>query len=253
MSSTLWMSPGAVLLDILGLRDPSVMQGMTNPVVFGLLSNGCPILPVANASNGSAIISLPRSSELSPNGYFLQIAAGGLAAYDPVLWSVKARTEEGDVWQTVGASVWRGYGTLAKYFPHLAYTVPESSSTIENVVIHVDMRPNWPWILTEVGTYAVAGVGWGLNCLVGLTGKQWASLPIVTSLFGINGILQAAAALGHGAAGDWRASVEGWMNGTAAAVMAMGLAIDEQLIVPAFFLFGSICLLTLVCIGCCLF
>jgi len=163
-----------------------------------------------------------------------------------LMWIVKAQIAEGGVWQTVGASVWRGYGTLARFLPHSAYSVPESTSAIENTLIHVDMRPNWPWILTEVGTYAVAGVLWGTSCFSGLTRRQRAAVPIVSGLFGINSILQAAAALGHGSAGDWRASVEGWMNGAADLVMALALLIDEQLILPAFLIFGVICFLTLV-------
>ncbi len=222
-------------------------KALANPIVFGLLHNGCPIQQTASISNGSVLVLLLQNLEWSPNGYFLQIARG-VAANDPVMWTVEAQSAQSDVRRTVGASVWRGYGSLAKFFPHLAYPVPRSSTDPENVLISVDMRPNWPWILTEVGTYVVAGVGWALCCLSGLTGRQWAALPVVSSLFGINALLQVAAALGYGSAGDWRASVEGWMNGAAAAVMAVGLSIDEQLIVPAFFVFGTICLLTLVCL-----
>ncbi len=246
-SSTLWASPRAVLFTILGLRDPLLQPSMGSSVIFGLMHNGCPIEPVANTSNGSAMISLSQRS-VSPNGYFLQIASWGLAANDTVQWRVDLQSEEGDMWRTVGASVWRGYGTLAKFFPRLAYPVPESSSAVENVLIRVDMRPSWPWILTEVGTYAVAGLGWGICCLSGMTGRQRAARPAVSILFGVNSLLQAAAAAGYGSAGDWRASVEGWMNGAAAIVMSVALLVDEQLIVPAFFIFGIICLLTLVCL-----
>jgi hypothetical protein len=250
-SSTLWSSPQAVQLTILGLRDASVPPGAVNQHVFGLLSDGCPISKTAaNVSNGSAIVQLSASLP-APNGYSLQIAASGSAARDPVLWRVEALAPEGGSWRTVGASVWRGAGTLASFFPFLAYPTPESSSSsaIENkgVLVSVDSRPGWPWILTQVGTYLVAGTGWGLYSVAGLTGRLRTAVLILICLFSTNSVLQAAAAAGYYAAGDWRASVEEGINGAAVLAMAVALWIDEQLVVPALLVFGTISFLTLVC------
>ena len=247
-SSTIWSSPHAVRLTVLGLRDTAALPAEANAVVFGLLSNSCPIQAAANLSNSSAMVTLSVSLP-EPNGYYLNIAAGGSAATDPVRWTVEALGPEGGKWLAVGASVWRGCGTLARYFPLLDYPTPES--TAKGVLVAVDSRPGWPWILTEVGTYAVAGTGWGLYCVAGLTGRQRAAVLILASTFSINTLQQATAAVGYYAAADWRASVEGWMNGAAVSAMALALWIDEQLVVPSLLVFGTVSFLALVSHCCC--
>ena len=112
----------------------------------------------------------------------------------------------------------------------------------------IDCRPVWPWMLTDVANYAVAGVGWHLYAWSGPMGRQHASVRILCCLFGFNTILQFVASGGYFAAGNWRGGVEAFIYGTSVAVMASLLWLNEALVVKALLLFGAITFLALVCI-----
>jgi hypothetical protein len=235
--------PLAVRLIILGLRNTSAQPAAGNPVIFGLLLDGCPTNAFTNTSNGTAIVVLPTKA--IANGYYLQIHAGGPATRDPVRWTVEAQAADGGVWLPVGASVCRGQGAFATYFPNLPYPTPESPVSAENWIVRVvvDRRPKWQWLLTEVGTYVVAGIGWGAYSAAGMAGRQLVAVRLLSSLFSCNSGLQAIAATGYSVAGDWRAGAEAWMNCAAVVGIAAVLLFKERLVISGLILFGGITLL----------
>ncbi len=238
--------PLAIRLMIVGLRDTAVPPTVCNPVLFGLLRDGCNTSAVANTSNGSAVVVLPTNVRDSRvNGYYLKISAGGPAARDPVQWIVEAQAAEDGIWLPVGASVSRGQGAFATFFPSLQYPTPVSAKN-QSVLVIVDRRPSWQWLLTDVGTYAIAGLGWLAYAAAGMTGRQLRAVGWLSGLFSCNSGLQAVAAVGYCAAGDWRAGTEAWMNCAAVLCMAVVLLSNERLVVKALILFGSITLFALV-------
>ena len=241
--------PLAIRLSILGLRNTSAPPAACNTLVFGLLHNGCPSSSSTNTSkvsNGSVVFVLPTSAQDSgANGYYFQISAGMPAASDPVLWTVEAQATEGGVWLPVGASVWRGQGKLATYFPSLPYPTPESAVSADwGICVLVDRRPRWEWLLTDVGTYVVAGVGWGMYSAAGMARRQLVAVRLLGMLFSFNSGLQAVAAVGYCVARDWRAGVEAWMNCAAVAGMAVVLVFNERFVINGIIIFGGITLLT---------
>jgi hypothetical protein len=238
--------PNSVKLTLLSLRDDTVPTPAGNPVAFGLLRDGCPLPPAVNVSNGTAVVTfaaLPSGS----NGYFLKIAANGPAEKDPVSWKVEAQANGDNEWRMVGASVSRGHGALAAHYPRLSYPTPRAEGG-ESVKVVVDCRPVWPWMLTEVANYAVAGIGWHSYAWSGLMGRQLAAVGILCCLFGSNTVLQFVAAAGYFATDNWRGGVEALIYGASVAVMASLLWLNEALVVIALILFGAIAFLALVCI-----
>ena len=237
--------PRSVRLTILGLRDQSLPVPYGNPVVFGLLNDGCPLPPAVNVSNCTAVITVATLSAAA-NGYYLKIASSLQAEKDPVKWKVEVQDNDDSEWRVVGASVWRGYGALATFYPLLSYPTPKAAGG-ESVSVIVDSRPVWPWMLTDIANYAVAGIGWHLYAWSGLMGRQLAAVGILCCLFGCNTGLQIVATAGYFAAGDWRGGVESFIYAAPAAVMALLLWLNEALVVIALLLFGGIHFLALVC------
>ena len=236
--------PRAVRLSILGLRNASLPPTAVNPLVFGLLHDGCVIPPASNASNGSSVVSLASTQPLA-NGYYLSLAPGGPAARDPVRWLVEALADGSDGWSVVGASVWRGQGSLAAYFPHLAYPTPVALSG-GSAHVAVDRRPSWPWILAEVVTYSTAGFGLMTATIVAWMRQYWAVVWILSCVFGSNSVLQLAAAAGYYAQGDWRPSVVSSIYFAGNCVIAVMLLVNERLILSAMLLFSGLFFLALV-------
>jgi hypothetical protein len=234
--------PLSVRLTILELRNKSVPPAEGNPVDFGLLFNGCKLQQRANTSNGSAVVEF--SSPVAANGYFLQIPAGMLAALHPVKWVVEAQAEGHAGWWLVGASVRRGLGTLASYYPNLAYPTPMGNG--DGVLVVADGQPDWPWILADIGTYIGAGAGWSLCVWAATIGRPWAVPGFMCSLFGINSILQAASAVGYYDAGNWRESVEACVYSAGNGIMSLVLCVNERFIIPGLLTFGAIFCLAVV-------
>ena len=228
----------------MGLRNTSLSPAAGNPLVFGLLHDGCVIQHAHNALNGSSMVSI-----LSPppfaNGYYLSIAAGGQTARDPVRWLVEAQANGSDAWRAVGASVWRGQGSLAAYFPNLEYPTPEAEPG-GRVHVAVDGRPSWPWMLTGMITYAAAGCGLTTSIIFALMRQNWAVVWIVSGVFGSNSLLQLAASAGFYAQGSWRSSAVSCVYFTGNAVMTIMLLINERLILSAMLLFSIFFTLALV-------
>ena len=238
-------TPSSVRLTILGLRDQSLPVPEGNAVVFGLLNDGCPLPPAVNLSNCTAVITVAALSAAA-NGYHLKIASSRQAEKDPVKWKVEVQGNGDSEWRVVGASVWRGYGALATFFPRLPYPTPKATGG-EGVTVIVDSRPVWPWMLTEIANYAVAGIGWHLYAWSGVVGRQLAAVGILCCLFGFNTVFQMVATAGYLAAGDWRGGVESFIYGASVAVMALLLWYNEALVVIALLLFGGITFLAVVC------
>jgi hypothetical protein len=235
--------PRAVRLTVLALRDPAAPPAASNPFVLGLLRDGCRAPPAANSSNGTAVVTLAAPARA--NGYYLQVAgAGGPAGLDPVRWRVEAQAESGGDWALVGASMRRGQGALAVFYPGIPYPLPMASPGGEAAAVEVDGRAEWPWVLTDVGTYAVASAGWGLYAWFGWTGRQRITARTLWQLFLVNTVLQAAAAVGLNVGGDWRGEVESWMYCAADVVMGALLWWNEALVVPALLAFGFITIST---------
>ncbi len=228
--------PHSVRLTILELRNRSVPPSEGIPVAFGLLLDGCMLPQRAKTSNGSAVISF--SSPQASNGYFFQIPEGRQAALDPVRWIVEAQADDNAGWLMVGASVHRGLGRLASYYPHLANPTPARAD--DEVLIAVDGRPGWPWLLTDVGSYMCSGIGWSLSVWSGLVGRPWAVPGIMSCLFGFNSVLQMGSAVGFHLQGNWRESVLGWVYSAGNGVMALMLWMNERLVIPGLLTFGAI-------------
>ena len=236
--------PRAVRLSILGLRDASLSPSAVNPLVFGLMHDSCSILPTSNASNESSVVSIAALQPFA-NGYFLSIAAGGAAARDPVRWVVEAQANGSDRWSVVGASVWRGQGSLAAYFPQLAYLMPVAESG-SGVLVAVDGRPSWPWILCGGVSYSIACGGLMTSLIFAWKHKNWTVVWIMCSVFGSNAALQLAAAAGFYARGDWRASTVAFIYFAGNSVITVMLLVNEQLILSGMLLFSILFILALV-------
>ncbi len=254
LDGTLRPPPRAVRLSVLGLRNATVSPAAGNPLAFGLLRDGCVIPPASIASNGSSVTVVSLTA-LQPrplaNGYFISIAAGGQAAKDPVRWAVEAQADGSDGWLIVGASVQRGQGSLAAFFPHLAYPTPVAVPG-SDVHVLVDGRPSWPWILAEVGTYSTAGCGLMVSVILAWIGQNCAVIWMVSSVFGSNAVLQLAAAAGSYAQreGGWRVSAVAFIYFAGNGVIAVMLSVNERLILSAMPLFSVFFFLALV--RCCL-
>ena len=235
--------PRAVRLTVLGLRDPTAPAAAVNPLAFGLLRDGCPVPPVANASNGTAALAFREP--VAVNGYYLRIATGrGLAGRDPVRWTVEAQSDASGARQLVGASVWRGQGTMASFYPYLAYPTPLADSG--DVLVKVDGRAGWTWMLDEIVTYLVGGGGWSLYAWCGLTGRQRAATMALRWLFTTNTVQLAAVAAGYGNSGNWRGSAGAALDAVGNLIMATALWWDEALIIRAILAFCTVDLLAAV-------
>jgi hypothetical protein len=238
--------PRTVRLSVLGLRNSSLSPAAVNPLAFGLLHDGCVVPHASNASNGSAVVTLlPATLHPVANGYYLTIAAGGTAERDPVKWVVEAQTHSSDRWWVVGASVWRGQGSLAAYFPQLAYLTPVAVSG-GAVHVAVDGRPTWPWIVCGMVTYFIAGGGLMMSIIFARMHKCGAVVWIVCIVFGSNSLLQLAAAVGFYTQGEWRSSVVACIYCASNGVMAIMLCLSEKLILSGLLLFSVIFFLALV-------
>jgi hypothetical protein len=237
--------PRAVRLSVLGLRNSSISTAEVNPLDFGLMRDGCVMQFTLNPSNGSSRVSLAAPPPLA-NGYYFSIQAGGPAEWDPVKWVVEAQANGSDGWRVVGASVSRGYGSLAVYFPHLAYPTPVAV-TGGQVRVAVDGRPSWPWILAQLVTYLTAGCGLMMSVIFSWMHQYWAINCIISGYFAINSVLQLAAAAGFYAQGAWRDSVVACIYVAGNGVVAIMLLVNERLILSALLHFSVIFSLALVC------
>jgi hypothetical protein len=228
--------PRAMRLSVLGLRDASLSPAAVNPFVFGLLRDSCVILPASNASNGSSVVSIAALQPLA-NGYYLSIAAGGTATKDPVRWVVEAQRNGSDRWSVVGASVWRGQGSLAAYFPQLAYLTPVALSG-DSILMVVDGRPSWPWILCGGVTYSIASGGLIISFICAWMHKHWAVVWVMCIVFGSSSVLQLAAAAGFYSRGDGRASAVAYIYFAGNSVITVMLLVNERLVLAGMLLFS---------------
>ena len=228
--------PKSVRFSILGLREPAMPVSAGNPVVFGLLKNGCVMAEENITANGTAVLSFDKP--VVANGYHLRIPGGSIMG-DPVLWRVESLSES---WTTVGASVWRGQGNQAIFYSHLAYPTPEQ----RDLQINVDGRPSWAWFLTDVIICFTTALGWWLYSISRHIKRQGAGVLILSAMFCSNSLLQAAAAVGYGLAENWRECIHGWMNSAPDALFAAVIWWNEQHVVRSLLVYGVLKLLPLV-------
>jgi len=226
----------SIRFSILGLRNPEIPVSAGNPVLFGLLLNGCKIGQDNSTLNGTAILSFVKP--VVANGYYLRIPEGSIFG-DPVLWRVESFAES---WTTIGASVWRGQGDQAIFYPHLAYPTPEQ----RNLQIKVDSRPSWQWFLSDVVICFTTSLGWLFFSISRHIKRQSAGVLIISALFGSNSLLQAAAAVGFGMAENWRECLHGWINSAPDALLAVSIWWNERHAVLSLLAYGVLKLVPLV-------
>ncbi len=230
-------------LTILGLRDSALPAAYSSPLSFGLLRNGCPIAPTAAAINGSAIIAFDTPLVWA-NGYYLDIAADGTGTqgHDPVQWVVEALSINSTGWKIIGASQQLSLGSFASFFPGLAYPTPLSArnGSMDGAVrVAVDGRPDWVWIIQNIGVYAASFVGWISLAISGLVGRQGLAIWILICLFGCNCAQCFASALAQNVAGSaWRETVEIWLLCCMDLATAGMLYWDESRAIVALFVYG---------------
>lgn len=236
--------PHTVRLTVLGLRDPALSPALANPFSFGLLRNGCPLLPTAESVNGTAIVSF-GSPTVAANGYLLDIA-GGASGQDPVRWIVHALSDlsNSSSWKVIGTSEWQGLDSEATLYTEFVYSMPlaaANSSRGDGMRVLVDGRVTWEWGLTYIGIYLVSFVGWTAFAASGCLGRQRAAKSIVICLFGTNALLLLASSVNqnvHG--GSWRATAQNVAWGCVDLVTAALLWWDESRAVLTIFAYGAL-------------
>ena len=242
-------SPRAVRMTVLGLRDPTFPAADSNPFTFGLLQSGCLCAPLATAVNGSTLLSFDVP-QAGASGYQLSFAAdeAGTGGRDPVRWMVEAvsnSSSKSDArgWRLIGASQWRSVGSQATYYPSLEYPTP---MTVGNgirdreVLVVVDGRPRFAWVLSYVGVYVVAFLGWTACVVTGHFRWQGSTLLTVVCLYSSNAALFLAAALSELVSeNDWRCGAECFIWFGIEVVTAGMLWWDESRALVILLLYGA--------------
>jgi hypothetical protein len=238
--------PRAVRFTVLGLRDPVLPLEAVNDFSFGLLDNLCPVpMTAAGRTNVSSVAS--SHDEVSANGYFLNIISGPLEQ-DPVRWKVEIlnniqdgnETKSG--WHIIGASVARGAGAFATFFPDLPFAVP----THRDKRISIVCLPQWPWVIMEVVTYYVASIGWLLFILAGFRQHQRAAVWVLSGTYLVLAILEGAGAVGSELMGEWRQAIEGWMYCVPDALIGVCIRWGERHVLFALKAYGLLKVLEMV-------
>ena len=197
-----------VRFTVQGLRDNNLNIAAGNNFSFGFLRDGCPVGPSLNGSSaGPAIHRI--SEEVVANGYFILVREGQPAA-DPVRWTVEVSaeyevalgndaTEETEKWFLAGASMWKDFGSLATFYPHIAYQLPQARS----MRVDVDLTPHWTWIIINIVEYIVPAVGWFSGGACGaLTTARHYSLTILSCTFILDGLLSMSVLIGYSIIND---------------------------------------------------
>jgi len=225
-------NPRGLKLSVLSLRDTNADPAHPNPFSFGTLRDGCPS-EFTTISNGH-IANIKSNSSLSVNGYSLFIE-GWDPALDPVRWSVETTDERGNVLRLVGASMWRGQGSLSVFYSNMPYPVPEHDRNHGNEVmplqILIDLRPAWPWVLTDVGIYLISGVGWISYACSGHSKRQRTAVRVLSGMFGANMVFEFAALSGWLALGNWKQAAISFIRALADGTMASTVGLREERVI----------------------
>ena len=231
-------TPSALRLTVLSLRDPSLSPALANPLRFSALLDGCPVPaaslsvlrpPTSGENETTSVFELRLPGPSRVNGYLIKIDEGPAAA-DPVRWRVEAAhrdgngtADDGGSWRVVGASVWRGTGSTAIYYPALSYPTPSAHPTR----IAVDYRPTWPWFLLYVLDYLTAAVAWFVIAVVGRLGRPQITPRVWQTMFLFNSVMEAASAVGCSLLGDWRGAADAALYSVPNALLGLSLLKSE--------------------------
>ena len=217
------------------LSDPTLPTADIKLSNFGLLHGDCRVsaqLPPTKCGNGTMVLHYTRP--VVADGYFL-VTSDLPPAFDPIGWAVEASDDEGRAWRMVGASVFRfTYGGVGFFYPDLVHQIQEA----RRMAIVVSHRRSWAWALSSIFGNLLSGCSFICVAAAGCSGREGLTTAVLVAMFGLRAAIYAAAAVELQATGAWRDAAERWLLVPEVLVPAIGLAMDEGLVVSLLFCYS---------------